>query len=713
MPDARLGELIRTLALAWKNLAAYPAGHPALAGSVEGAHRRLRELGGPAGDVAFGIASDGLVYDGEKIVWPHAQKLAHALYTRGVAIVRFGAETTSFELETFLRALGRSPGDGKAIWEELTASGVANINLQPVDYSAVQVTDDLQIQQQQTGSLWEEILKALLAGKDISADASQLLSSVRSVDALAMLILRHVNDAGRSDAEFDPDATFGVRLQHRVPLDSAEKATARVAEAVGTHIASSSGLRRQLAVQQVVQLLRNLPDPLRQSIIQSVLRSLATEEGGAALLREFITPLDQDEVLIALRYLSTMVNLSSHAMRLLEALSAGGAPSRDLPPAPPALVAELSALFGDDDIDRFNPPEHQSLLESTIRVPSRPGAVGNIAVLGDRVDTVSDEAVHRSLARSLMEMIARHGTARDPEPLLRRVEAVVTAQVASGQFADALEIVQTLREISADASLARLAGRETMNSLVAGLLTAPPEVSPAIHSLIDALGSVALQSLLVALAEEENRSRRRKLFDFVSGLGHKIVPDVVRFLSDPRWYVVRNMILLLRGVNDRSSLPEIRRLAEHPDLRVRLEAIKALLALDPSVPPSLLENAINDPDPKMAETAIALAGSYGIREAVGPLSRILEGRDLFGSRRQLRLRAIKALGDLGAPEALPAIEPFLTSSIFPWPAREERRAAWESLAAYPPEARAPFVDRGLTSRDEVVRDLCRRMGRER
>ena len=62
----------------------------------------------------------------------------------------------------------------------------------------------------------------------------------------------------------------------------------------------------------------------------------------------------------------------------------------------------------------------------------------------------------------------------------------------------------------------------------------------------------------------------------------------------------RNMIVLLRSVNDRTSLPEIRRCSEHPDLRVRLEAIKTLLALEPSVPRALLEQAIKDPDPKMA-----------------------------------------------------------------------------------------------------------------
>ncbi|HET7707382.1 MAG TPA: hypothetical protein VFM36_14950 [Thermoanaerobaculia bacterium] len=727
-PASAVAELVRTLALAWKNLAAYPAGHPALAGSVEIAHQRLSELRGPAGEVVFGVASNGLLYGDEKIEWTQAQKLASALYTRGVAIVRFGAETDPRELESFLRVLGSTPDSTRPIWEQLTAAGVTNINLQPVDYSSVRVTDDLSIEPQkpESASLWEDILKALLAGKDISANAAQLLSSVRSVDQLAALILRHVNDAG-GDTAFDPDATFGVRILSRLPGDSPDAATSRVAEAIGSHVAASSGLKRQLAVQQVVQLLKSLPDPLRASIIRAVMETLASDEKAGPQLRDFVSELQKDEVLDALSYLASMVKLSSHATRLLETLAtSAGTPAAGLQPAPPALIAELVQLFGEEDLDRFNPPDHQSLLgDMSVTIPpvkqAHPDA---IAQLRDRVDTVADDTVNLHVARSLIELIGKFGGTRPPDKLLARVESIVQAQVGSAQFTEALEIVQRLREISSTAgegtlrtavghTLRRLASQETMEALVAGLLAAPPEKSTSIHWLIDALGSAAMQALLIALAEENNRSRRRKLFDFLAGLGPKIVPDVTKFLSDSRWYVVRNMISLLRSVNDTSSLGEIRRLAEHQDLRVRLEAIKTLLTLDKTVPQALLDKAIHDPDPKMAETAISLVGSYGIREAVGPLLRVLEGRDVFGVRRPLRLRAIKALGELAAPEALPGIERFFTESFLPWPARAERRAAFESLASYPADARAPLVEKGLRSKDPVVRSLCRRIAGER
>ena len=49
----QVAEFVRVLALGWKNLAAYPPGHPALAGSLDLIFRRLNDLRGPGGDWGF------------------------------------------------------------------------------------------------------------------------------------------------------------------------------------------------------------------------------------------------------------------------------------------------------------------------------------------------------------------------------------------------------------------------------------------------------------------------------------------------------------------------------------------------------------------------------------------------------------------------------------------------------------------------------------
>ena len=717
----RVAELVRALALAWKNLSAYPPGHPALHGSVEAVDRMVAAVRGPAGDVALGIASDGVLYGDEKVGTLYAQKFAHALFTRGVAVVRFAHDSHAGDIEAFLRALGRPPSAGRPLWEELTAAGVTSVILEPVDYSAVKVIEMHDAPASpKPASLWDDIVRALLAGREISPSALPL-SRVQSVDDLTAMLLHYLREASQPAPVFDADATFGVRLGSAQSGETVRRVTSRVAQAIAAHVASATGTRRQIAVQQVIQLLRALPEPLWGAVMRSVLNVLATDENAGSLLREFVGELPRDEVLEALRYLSGVSKLSVHATRLLQATTPLEKSGQGMQLPVSQLVSDMVSLFGEEDIDRFNPPDHRVLLDAaTIELPAvREGDRPTLAVLGDRVDSVSDDAVNQQLGRTLIDLLASHGTTRDAQRVIARIVSLFTGYIEAGRFDDALDLARRAQRLKASASgdgpalfdslLQQISGEQTLRAIIRSLVTMPADRSAPVAALLDVLGESATRTMLLALAEENNRSRRRRLFDFVAGLGPRIVPQLVEFLDDGRWYVVRNMVALLRAVNDRTALPRLRQLADHPDLRVRMEAIKALLALDAGVSSDLLERVINASDPKLAETAVTLVGNYGIREGAAPLVRILERTDFLGRRRSLRLRAIRALGELAEPATLPGLERFFRTSFLPWPSKSERRAVYESLASYPPQATAAYVERGLRSRDRVIREICERM----
>jgi HEAT repeat protein len=717
-----VADLVRALAVAWKNIAAYPAGHPALATSLQGAHRRLVELRGPAGEVVFGIAADGLIYGQERIESTHVQKFAQALFTRRVAVVRFDPDTTADDLEKFLRLLAAATAEDRTpLWEQLTAAGVMNINLQAVDYSSVQITDDMTERIKKSDTLWDDILRALLAGRELTPEGKRLLEETpRSVDEMTALVMRYIEEAEKEMPQFDADATFGIRRVASSP-DPPDVIRARVSQAIALHVGNASGSKKQLAVQQVMQLMRTFPDPLRGSVMRSVLRELARDETTGSQLRDFASSLADEEVLDALLDISSMSSISSHAVRLLESLSALQDAKRDVQAiAPDKLLAELTAFFGDEDVDRFNPPEHATLLDNvSVKIPSTPSAA--VQPLGDRADSVAPDIVNRAFGLTLLDLMAKQAARGEAiAPLLARIESVFLAYLTNGAFGDAadfVEAVQDTRKSAAagelraglDEALGRLATLDSMKVLIDHALSAPPAQASIVQRLIEALGSAATRNLLEALAAENNRSRRRRLFDLVASLGPRIVDEAIPFLSDPRWFVVRNAVVLLRTVKDRKSLPQIRGLGAHPDLRVRLEAIKTLLAFDSSVPQDLLDNAIGDPDPKLAETAVTLVGSYGIKEAVAPMLRLLTGNDILGVRRALRVRVLKVLGELGDPRALPELARFFQRSLWPWPSVHERRTAFESLAGYPAADRAPFVEQGLSSRDAVVREICRKL----
>ncbi len=708
-------EFIAALTRAWKKLAAYPTGHPEVVTSLEALDRRLAELRGPAGEVVLGITANALVYGTLDLTSTGAQKLAQALYSRGVAVLRLGSETTRQEIEIFLRLLGTGgPVDPKRVlWEELTAGGVININLQPVSYGTVQVTDGVQEnpREAEDRSLWDDVLRALLNNQQFSASRRDLPEHITSADKLAQMIAEYAATPAEQAMPVDPRATFGIQLRDR----SEDAFHKFFFQTVGHHIATATGQKRQNSLEQAMQLLRGLPEQLRRPLIRAIAEALAADDDSAVLLRDFASELPNDEVLDALRYLSSMDKLSSHSLTLLHSMTTIEA-SRTQALSKDAL-ADVIRLFGEDDVARFNPTEHEGTLRRiSVEIPILPAqATAGIEESGNRLDPVANAEILRHFSDVLLVLLSDPDVSAPPRATLAHLEQSLLPLLAAEDYEHLENIIHRLLAIAASGHGDELksAAHESLGRIsdvvVEKATAASDEQLAKMGRLIDALDAHVRQRFLEKLAVESNRSRRRRLLNFIAAQGSAIVPQVIAYLSDERWYVVRNMIVLLRSVKDQTSLPEMRRLARHPDLRVRMEALKSLFAMDPNVPPTLLDNLFNDRDPKIGQTAVALAGNYAIKEAVEPLLRIIQNNDYFGANRPLRVKVIRALGEIGDPRALAAMQKFFTSSLLPWPPREERYAAWVSLTGYPAEARKQLVANGLKSSDGHVREICSRI----
>jgi HEAT repeat protein len=498
----------------------------------------------------------------------------------------------------------------------------------------------------------------------------------------------------------------------------------RLTETTTAHLEGLSGAGRALAARQTAQLIMRLPEPLRESLMRAALRVVAADPAGEEAIRAFTSSMTAHPVLRVMRQLAAEgVPLSRHAQRLVELLASTRAEPED-EEAPSGrtleiLRGELLTLFREEDIDRYNPEDHLALLaRAMLAWPTRtPVVLGTLDTLGDRVASLTEEAVGRQLTETLLELLGRYQDDRTG-PVLSRLEQLVQGALARASLDEACFAIEGMTRLAADETVPKstraavrgqldhLAGARALSVLAASLGAA---VTPAAVRLVRLLGPGAIRGLLQVLVEEKVRVRRRRVFDLLSALGPDVVPEATRWLADPNWYVVRNIIALLRAVGDRSSLATVGRLTGHGDLRVRLEALRSLLELDPAVGQGYLLSAIADPDPRAATAAVELAGQHGEATMVEPLLGVLAPWDLRKRRRAVRLAALHALGRIGRPEALPRLGRFFRERWIPFPSPVERRAAYESLQGYPPDARAWLVMRGLRSRDHEIRAVCERL----
>ncbi len=129
--------------------------------------------------------------------------------------------------------------------------------------------------------------------------------------------------------------------------------------------------------------------------------------------------------------------------------------------------------------------------------------------------------------------------------------------------------------------------------------------------LVRVAGEELFPILLDILAFESNLSTRKQIIQLIVKGGPTVVPLIVEQLSNDKWFIVRNMLVILRDLRAEESIPDILPCLEHASEKVRLAALQALgtLAREKEILLTHVQEALRDPDERVSKTAVLLLAS--------------------------------------------------------------------------------------------------------
>lgn len=721
-PTVSLTSFVGELALAWQKLAIYQEGHPARDHAVGRAHSVLVRLIAPAGTLSLGVSQGGLLGPEEKLTSGAASRLAAALYLREVAVIRFEEGVEAAELEQLLELL---PHRGvyqkdRLLADDLADCGVSHVIVETVDFTGLVATDSLDsAEEERPESLWDRIIQRLLN--------DQRLAAVRAIrqepgeGSLAKLLALINAVMERYGAEREEVPRPGATLER----DEIMSALAGlIGRAIGDQTTEDADPEaRRSTARHVTELLAALPEGLGEGALDSAMRKLVTNEGTAPGLLSLASAVSAAQMVGSLRRLRIdKISFSPALVSLLESLIAGAEPKafgRELSREPESRARELRRIFADEDVDRVGPAagfDERLFLDLRHHVPIH----SRFADLDPYLDTLTRERETVLLSVTLANLLSQSVFGEGQVGwIVRQQEETFRSMLADGRLLTAARTVEAVVDLAANApeeSVREAAERcleafrqgETLATIVDSIGEMPVSSIPSFHRLIGLLGESAIRQLFLVLGDETDMSRRRRIFDLLASLGSAVAPAAVSLLDDPRWYMTRNILSLLRQVGATIDLKVFLKGIGHDDARVRHEAVKCIPELERNISPGLVERILEDPDPKVAEAAVGIFGRARIATASEPLVSLLQRPDPLGRHKKLRLKALTALGELGDPQVLPQIGRFFRS-WFAVVSNEERHAAFESLRYYPEAARRPWLRKGRRALDATVRQICRQM----
>ncbi len=160
------------------------------------------------------------------------------------------------------------------------------------------------------------------------------------------------------------------------------------------------------------------------------------------------------------------------------------------------------------------------------------------------------------------------------------------------------------------------AGSEPMITLLGEVLDGGLEIEEKLFDdFVRFLGMNAIVPFMKILGELQSIHARKVVIDALIFLGTKDIMTLAKGLNDSRWYVVRNIIYILRKIGDKRAVDHLLKTVKHGDIRVKKEVIRTLGELGGAGVLQALRECLDDPDIQVRSSSLKALGNIGSEAA--------------------------------------------------------------------------------------------------
>lgn len=702
--DAKLlSDAIMELNISRRSVGLYPSDHPIVKESLRRAFEYFGNLFELSHDITLGIAKNVLmvgnfVLDERN---PVLREFAASLHLKGIAAVTFYSGLTMEELEGFHELLVEKDSiSGRAIIERAESKGIRYIKFLPIDISKFSFAEDRMREEGSDRALWESYVSGLIDGNLADSDAEVVVLSVRPEDIASFLNDRMSGDV--HETTYDRVITSYLKKRER------------------------NGIRTE-SFSKFLSLIDNLSPELKQQFIKRAFSQPVMEAGEVESLLREITSYDMERLETILQEnsslipesLSNLLDKLRHAkgdQSFLDMLSANHGAIDDI-----EIDGNIIRLFQDDQFHNYVSKDYQEELRKIMQ-----NSEINTAELAEEMEKhYREEQINKTFSGIVLELLQTDFIGReDYQCLLTTISTMTDQFLEFGRFYEISEICDTIHshartgKFKGDAS-GMLAdffhSGEFLSKLIEALKRWGRAEREGGLNLAKMNKRRLMNPLLDALSDEMDASVRKFLLDVLSSFGDEVLPEVARRLNDRRWYVVRNMIYLIREAGGIKYVSNVRRFARDKNEKICREAVKTLIHFKTSDSLSYIKFYLNGDDPEFRSWVIRLTGTYRCKDAVPYLLQLLEEKDILGSKFDDKLLLIRALGKIRDPRAVNVFTRIYHSkAIFFKDGLDQIRVEiFRSLENYPRDSVTHLLEIGLHSRNHEIRTISERLIGER
>ncbi len=256
-------------------------------------------------------------------------------------------------------------------------------------------------------------------------------------------------------------------------------------------------------------------------------------------------------------------------------------------------------------------------------------------------------------------------------------------------------------------SFATIFSRDAVESL-ARIIDKTETISPEEFSeLLHIFGKPSISRTCELLGLVEKMKMRKVIIQALIEIGHDTPEFFAPYLSDPRWYVVRNMAFILARIADPRSLEAVVKVLSHRELRVRKEVLNYLERTPDQKAKNYLLKFLRDDSSVLRIRALQVLAHARCAFALKPIAAMAASEQFLERGTDEKKAAYEALGDLGGDQMLPTFRELIMKKYWFNTAKEKEDVfcAVAGLARIKSEGALRVLEEAHASKSDEMRDM--------
>ncbi len=318
---------------------------------------------------------------------------------------------------------------------------------------------------------------------------------------------------------------------------------------------------------------------------------------------------------------------------------------------------EIEKLFKKDDFEKYVPDEYRNALLNIIQHDVMPQ--GTSEELLKLKGTLEDARQEKHVADIILKILNESPDQNQLKGLGENLINIVYVYLEEGSYKELRDLCLLINQQDGEEeSFVRFKQLITTSDFATKVLAGVNKFGHSkfdeIESLTLTIGDSFVAPLLDFLATEAHRTHRLFYLKLLQQLDSKVVIEhAVTHLKDSRWFFVRNIIYVLRNIQDKDAMPYVKPLSGHPHPKVKSEALRTCLHYDcpDSIEQLLLMLRAKDVD--TVDTAISLSLMTKKAPIVKELVEMLYNNPVINYRLEQKKAIVKTLAKVAPKGSLP------------------------------------------------------------